>query len=154
MMELPTLSYLPRVIPASAGMTKRRISMLTHPLQQIIFIILLFLPLTTYHLPLLYAQEDTVFKYEPGVNRDPFIPLVTKDGKLTVAYGTLNSINDVILEGILYDAAGKSVVIMNDMVLKEGAKIGSIEVKKIEKNYVILSSAGKDHTFKLDASRG
>ena len=96
-----------------------------------------------------YAQEDLVFKYEPGANRDPFIPLVTKDGKLTVVYGTLNSINDVILEGILYDVTGESVVIMNDMVLKEGSMVGSIEVKKIGKDNVILSFKGKDHTFKL-----
>ncbi len=112
-------------------------------------ITLLFLSLVFCPSPLVYAQEDDTFKYEIGSNRDPFIPLVTKDGKLTVTYGTLNSINDVILEGILYDVAGKSVVIMNDLVLQEGARVGGIQVKIIEEDRVILSFEGKDYTFKL-----
>jgi hypothetical protein len=107
------------------------------------------LPFTTYHLPLLYAREDSLFEYESSENRDPFIPLVTKDGKLTVRYGTIDSIDDVILEGILFDKDGESVVIMNDLVLKESDKIGSMQVKKIEKDRVILSFKGEDHTFKL-----
>jgi len=118
-------------------------------MKKTVSITLLLLCLTPCALHPVHAQEDSVFKYEPSANRDPFIPLVTKDGKLTVVYGTLNSINDVILEGILYDATGKSVVIMNDMVLKEGAKVGSIEVKKIEKYKVILSFEGKEYTLKL-----
>ena len=118
-------------------------------MKKTIFITLLLLCLAPCTLRLAHAQDDIPFKYGSASKRDPFIPLVTKDGKLTVVYGTLVSINDVILEGILYDAAGDSVVIMNDMVLKEGAKVGSIEVKKIEKDCVILSSEGKDHIFKL-----
>jgi len=112
-------------------------------------IITLVLSFILYPLSLISAQEDAAFKYEIGSSRDPFIPLVTKDGKLTITYGTLNSINDVILEGILYDPSGESVVIMNDLVLKEGGRAGGIEVKKIEEDRVILFFEGKDYTFKL-----
>jgi|GEM_PF-753023 len=117
----------------------------------IIYLSFIFLTFSFFLFPFsfIYAQEDTIFKYETGANRDPFIPLVTKDGKLTITYGTLNSINDVILEGILYDPSGESVVIMNDLVLKEGGRAGGIEVKKIEEDRVILFFEGKDYTFKL-----
>ena len=117
----------------------------------IIYLSFIFLTFSFFLFPFsfIYALEDTIFKYETGVNRDPFIPLVTKDGKLTITYGTLNSINDVILEGILYDPSGESVVIMNDLVLKEGGRAGGIEVKKIEEDRVILFFEGKDYTFKL-----
>jgi len=117
----------------------------------IIYLSFIFLTFSFFLFPFsfIYAQEDAIFKYEAGVNRDPFIPLVTKDGKLTITYGTLNSINDVILEGILYDPSGESVVIMNDLVLKEGTRAGDIQVKKIEEDRVVLSFEGKDYTFKL-----
>ena len=117
----------------------------------IIYLSFIFLTFSFFLFPFsfIYAQEDAIFKYEAGVNRDPFIPLVTKDGKLTITYGTLNSINDVILEGILYDPSGESVVIMNDLVLKEGGRAGGIQVKKIDEDKVILSFEGKEYAFKL-----
>jgi len=118
-------------------------------MKKTISITLLFLCFVACHLPLTYAREDSLFEYESGENRDPFIPLVTKDGKLTITYGTIDSIDDVILEGILFDTGGESVVIMNDLILKENDKIGSMQVKKIEKDRVILSFKGEDHTFKL-----
>lgn len=118
-------------------------------MKKTIFIALLSLSLIPCFLSLIYAQEDSLFEYKSSENRDPFIPLVTKDGKLAVTYGTINSIEDVILEGIVYDKDGESVAIINDLVLKENDQIGSIRVKKIERGGVILSFKGEDHTFKL-----
>ena len=124
---------------------KKTISIIILP----VYFILLTLSCLFYPLSLVSAQEEALFKYENNQNRDPFILLVTKDGKFTVTYGTIDSIDDVILEGILYDENGKSVVVMNDLVLKEHDKIGKIQVKKIEKDRVILFYKGEDHTFKL-----
>jgi len=124
---------------------KKTISIIILP----VYFILLILSFLFYPLSLVSAQEEALFKYENNQNRDPFILLVTKDGKFTVTYGTIDSIDDVILEGILYDENGKSVVVMNDLVLKEHDKIGKIQVKKIEKDRVILFYKGEDYTFKL-----
>ncbi len=118
-------------------------------MKKTIFITILFLSLIPCNLFFTYAQEDTLFEYVSSGNRDPFIPLATKDGRLRVTYGAIDSIDDVILEGILFDKDGESVVIMNDLVLKENEQIGSIQVKKIERDRVILSFKGEDHTFKL-----
>lgn len=111
---------------------------------------LVLLCLMTYALaPFVCAREGYSFTYESADKRDPFIPLVTKDGKLRITYGTLNSIDDVVLEGILYDADGGSIVVINDMVLNEGTRIGEIQVREINKDNVVLSFKGEDHTFKL-----
>ena len=88
------------------------------------------------------AQEVSFTYKEDG--RDPFIPLVSKDGKLMVTYGAINSINDVILEGILFDSEGESVVIMNDLVLKANDQIGNMKIKaNIDINRKILLSSPK-----------
>ena len=90
---------------------------------------------------------EVSFTYKED-GRDPFIPLVSKDGKLMVTYGAINSINDVILEGILFDSEGESVVIMNDLVLKVNDQVGNIKIKEIKKNEVIISFKGKDYILK------
>ncbi len=93
------------------------------------------------------AQEEISFIYEENV-RDPFMPLVSKDGKLMVTYGAINSINDIILEGILFDAGGESVVVMNDLVLKVNDHVGNIKVKHIKENEVIILFKGEEYTLK------
>ncbi|NQT96070.1 MAG: hypothetical protein HQ572_06420 [Candidatus Omnitrophica bacterium] len=95
------------------------------------------------------AKDVAAFVYESGGRRDPFVPLVNKEGKLMVTYGVISSINDVVLEGILYDDKGQSVAIMNDLVLKENDQVGSIIVKKIERDRVILIYNDKEYTIKL-----
>jgi len=96
---------------------------------------------------MVFAQEGASFTYEEN-GRDPFVPLVSKDGKLMVTYGAINSINDVILEGILFDSEGESVVIMNDLVLKTSDQVGNIKIKEIKKNEVTISFKGKDYILK------
>lgn len=95
------------------------------------------------------SEEEASFVYRAEGRNDPFLPLVSKDGKLTVTYGVINSINDVILEGILYDPAGESVVVLNDIILKENDQVGRIKVKRIENNYVILIYENEEYTIKL-----
>lgn len=92
-----------------------------------------------------YAED---FIYSDNDRRDPFVPLLTKDGKLNIGYGGVTSIDEVILEGILYDPKGGSIAIMNDRMLREHDRIGKIEVRKIEKNRVILWFNDKEYTFK------
>ena len=96
-----------------------------------------------------FASEEAVFIYDSHGNRDPFMPLLTKDGKPITAYAKIGSINDVVIEGILYDPQGGSVIIINDIMLKKQDTVSGITVKSIEKNSVVLSFKGEDHTFKV-----
>jgi type II secretory pathway component PulC len=101
----------------------------------------------SYHLS--FAFDQAQFTYDSQGNRDPFMPLLTKDGRPITTYSRIGSINDIIVEGILYDPQGASIVIINDMILKHGDSISGVTVKKIEKNSVVLSFKGEDHTFKI-----
>jgi len=95
------------------------------------------------------ASEEAPFIYDSYGNRDPFMPLITKDGRPITTYAKIGSINDVVIEGILYDPQSGSVVIINDIILKQGDSISGIMVKKIEKNSVVLSFKDKEHTLKI-----
>ena len=97
----------------------------------------------------LYAQQEKPFTYESKDKRDPFIPLVTKDGKLMPSRSAVGTVGDMVLEGIIYDPKGGSVAILNDMALKENDQLGGITVKKIERDKVILFFKDKEYTLKL-----
>jgi len=111
------------------------------------YIIVLLSIILTYH-PV-FALDEPVFVYDSQGARDPFMPLLTKDGKPITTYAKIGSINDIVIEGILYDPQGESVVVINDLILKQGSTISGVTVKSIEKNSVVLSFKGEDHTFKV-----
>jgi hypothetical protein len=88
---------------------------------------------------LLFAQDQ--FVYDPKGKRDPFIPLVTPEGRLLnldteQSKGTLN------LEGIIYDEKGISYAIVNGAVVKIGDTIEGSQVLKIENNKVVFIKDG------------
>ena len=68
----------------------------------------------------LHAEGESSFVYRSNGKRNPFVPLVDKDGKFMITHGDVVSIRDIVLEGIMYDPrGGESVVILNDFILKE-----------------------------------
>jgi hypothetical protein len=120
-------------------------------MRMIILVLLIILQLATWNLQPVtcFASAQEQFVYDSRDNRDPFMPLLTKDGRPITTYSRIGSIHDIIVEGILYDPQGASLVIINDMILKQADTINGVTVKKIEKNSVLLSFKGEDHTFKI-----
>ncbi len=114
-----------------------------------IFIISILLALGETPSALCAETEEETFKYDDMGARDPFVPLVDKDGKLTVVHGSIDTVKDIVVEGILYDSEGESVVILNGLVLNEGDQVGNITVERIFEHRVILSAKGKEYTLKL-----
>jgi len=103
----------------------------------LLFIFTYSLQLTAYRL---FAQDE--FIYDSKGKRDPFIPLITPDGrflKLEKEEGTLG----LLIEGIIYDKSGLSYAIVNGEVVKIGDKINNYSVLKIEKNRVIFIKDGQ-----------
>lgn len=88
----------------------------------------------------LFAQE--VIQYEDKGRRDPFIALVTSDGRL-LNLEPREEKTSVVLEGIIFDNYGNSCAIINDEVLRVGDYIAGFAVYKIEENKVILLKEGK-----------
>lgn len=86
------------------------------------------------------AQETGM--YNLGEKRDPFIPLVTSDGRL-LSLKEKEAVGGLSLEGIIYDEHGLSYAIVNGRVVKIGDGIGDYRVLKVEKNKVIFVKEGQ-----------
>jgi len=93
------------------------------------------------------SPED--FKYEAKGKRDPFVPLIGPDRMVVAGLEDITSIADANLEGIATGAQGKKIAIINGEMLKEGDKIGSLEVKKITSRMVVLAIGGKEYNLSL-----
>ena len=88
----------------------------------------------------LFAQGQS--GYDAKGKRDPFIPLVTPDGRL-LKLEKEESASGLLLDGIIYDEHGLSYAIVNAEVVKVSDKVGAYQVLKIEKNKVIFIKGGE-----------
>ena len=90
-----------------------------------------------------HAQEEE-FHYDSGGQRNPFMPLVSAEGRLLqLERKTEAARGDVALEGIIYDPYGVSYAIVNRLVVKIGDYVGDSQVLKIEKNKVMFIEDGQ-----------
>jgi hypothetical protein len=80
-----------------------------------------------------YAQE--AFVYNDHGKRDPFVPLVSSAG-MVVTYDEDLSVNDLVLEGIVADASGNNVAIVNGKIVKARDPIGPYVVDVIAVDHV------------------
>jgi hypothetical protein len=87
-----------------------------------------------------FAQQE--FLYDSKAKRDPFIPLVTSDGRL-LKLEQEEGVKGLLLEGIIYDKNGLSCAIVNGEVVKIGDWAGDYQVLKIEKNKIIFIKEGQ-----------
>ena len=94
------------------------------------------------------------FKYETKGKRDPFIPLIGPDKAKVSGVIDIVSIDDVNLEGIAFGAKGRRSVIMNGEILKEGDKVGEVEVRKITKSTVTISIGVNEYTLNIQEPGG
>jgi len=93
-----------------------------------------------------FAQEE--FVYDAKNKRNPFIPLVTPDGRL-VKLDREEEQGDILIEGIIYDKQGRSFAIINDLVVKIGDMVGEYQVLKIEETKVIFLKDGQAMEVRL-----
>ena len=86
-----------------------------------------------------FAQEKQVVKKS---RRDPFMPLVTPDGRL-LKLESEEGEQGVSLEGIIYDKNGFSYALVNGEAARIGDKIGEFQVFKILEDRVIFLKDGQ-----------
>ena len=92
-----------------------------------------------------HAQETIVYKTK--AKRDPFTPLVKYVRvRLTSFSGLIGveSIDDIIIEGLVYDPAQGSMAIVNDEVLSKGDSEGDVSVVDIREDGVMFRIKGKN----------
>lgn len=88
-----------------------------------------------------YAGQE--FKYDSKGKRNPFIPLVTDDGRLLKFEEEEGVSKNLWLEGIIYDKYGLSWACVNGEIVKIGDKIGAYQVLKIEEDKVVFIKDGE-----------
>ena len=95
----------------------------------------------------LYA--DGGFIYDSKGKRNPFIPLVTADGRLLKLQQNEQG-KEVSLTGIIYDKRGVSYAIVNGEVVGVGDRVGEYRVLKIIEKKVIFIKDNQIVEFNLD----
>jgi hypothetical protein len=88
-----------------------------------------------------YAQEQQ-FTYDSKGKRNPFIPLLTSDGRL-LKLDKEEAKGDLQVEGVIFDKRGRSYTIVNGQVVGIGDSIAGYEVLKIENNKVLFIKESK-----------
>lgn len=94
-----------------------------------------------------FAEEQ--FDYNAKGKRDPFISLVTSDGRLLNLDKEEDTSKGLLLEGIMYDKHGVSYAVVNSKVVKVGDEVAGYQVLKIEKDKVIFIMDGQSTEVEL-----
>lgn len=86
-----------------------------------------------------FTQETLVYEAQGRV--DPFVPLISADGKpLNFNKETRQELE---VNGIIYDKQGPSFAIVNSNIVKTGDLIGEYKVLKIEEDKVVFEKNGQ-----------
>ncbi len=94
------------------------------------------------------------FTYQSKGNRDPFMSLVTKEGRILPGARTVTGNGDIELEGVIWDPNGKSMAIINGKLVKEQQRIMNMQILKINKTSIILQKGGKVMVVNLKKGGG
>lgn len=89
-----------------------------------------------------YAGSESQFKYDAAGKRNPFIALITSDGRLLNLDTVVTEIG-LVLEGVIFDQEGESFALINGKVFKVGDTIDDYTILDIDKGTVNLLKAGQ-----------
>jgi hypothetical protein len=93
-----------------------------------------------------FAEDD--FIYDAKGERNPFMPLVTPEGRF-IKVKSRQIAEGLDLEGIIYDKISLSYAIVNGAVVKVGDFIGGYQVLKIEEKEVVFIKEGQPFEVEL-----
>ncbi len=99
--------------------------------------------------PAVFAPADSgAFVYDDHGRRDPFVPQVSAAGAV-ITYEADLTAGDMVLEGIVADAQGNNVAVINGKIVKQGDMIGLFAVAAVRLDNVELVKDGEQFTVKL-----
>jgi hypothetical protein len=98
-----------------------------------------------------FSQQD--FKYDAQKQRNPFMPLVTSDGRL-LTLQQAPVVKQLMLQGITFDQTGFSFCVINDEVVMVGDRIDGYRIIKIDEEKVTLSKEGETLEMQLRKEEG
>lgn len=79
--------------------------------------------------------------YSARGKRDPFVQLVTLSSRQSAGLISVESIDEIMIEGMVYDVKD-SIVIVNGSVMKEGDEMGNVKVIQIRPDGALFSVNG------------
>ena len=90
-------------------------------------------------------------EYDSSGQRDPFVPLIGVSKKVGIRSGggTIISIDDVVLQGIVINPDGTRSAIINGEVIPEGDTFEQVLIGSIGTNSVVVELNGQKHELKL-----
>ena len=88
------------------------------------------------------AQGEGGPKYESSGRRDPFMPLVTSDGRL-VKLDSDTGESGISVEGIVFDQKGLSYALVNGKVVRVGDAVGDYQVLSIDNDRIVFIKEGQ-----------
>jgi len=91
------------------------------------------------HSLIVYGQEKSE---ETKASRNPFMPLVTSDGRL-ISLDREKARSDLVVEGTVFDKYGRSYAIVNSIVVEVGDTIDGFRVLKVEQGKVTFMKDGQ-----------
>ncbi len=94
------------------------------------------------------AQADEAFVYNEHGKKDPFTSLVSPTGEVITTDADM-TVSDLNLEGIMVDAKGNNLAIINGKVVKAADMIGGFRVEVISPEAVELIKNDGRFTLKL-----
>ncbi len=97
----------------------------------------------------LSAETNDEPLYNSKGKRDPFIPLVAKSVRISTGLEGVQSIDDIVLEGIVWDSGGDSIAILNGVIVKEADEIGDVKIVTITSKEVHLYIKNLKYTLEL-----
>lgn len=83
-------------------------------------------------------EQRKIFVYDAQDKRDPFLPLVSSDGRVLEPRIVKGSEGRPQIEGIIYEAGGPSYAVVNGEVIKAGDTSGGYQVLEIHPEKVIF----------------
>ena len=109
---------------------------------------IVFVIMVVFFTDILAAEE--AFKYNANSKRDPFTPLISETGNYASDAYEASAIEDIRLEGIVWDDLKGSIAIINGEIAKEGDSIGAMKILKINKDNVIFDASGENVKVELN----
>lgn len=95
------------------------------------------------------SAKSSEFIYDAHEKRNPFVPLVSADGRILEPQASKKTAGEVYIEGIIYDAAGSSYAVINGEIVKAGDNVGNYQVIRIEPQKIIFLQEGKELAIEL-----
>ena len=102
-----------------------------------------------------YAAEKSL--YDARGKRDPFTPLVTSTMKSSSSNLLgVDNIENIMVEGVVFDPQHGSLAIVNGTILKEGEELAGVKVLRIKSNgvhFLVNGTEGFKEIYQEDAAR-